>query len=79
MLFKDCHQVMALLKHSKEMERIQVQSSYVNSYHLSSAVTEKLPGIQGTRCGVDVTASSWKETVPHVDSSRRLIIWLDVQ
>lgn len=48
MVFKDCHQVMALLKHSKEMERIQVQNSYVNSYHLSSAVTEKLLGIQGT-------------------------------
>lgn len=48
MVFKDCHQVMVLLKHGKEMERIQVQSSYVNSYHLSSTVTEKLLGIQGT-------------------------------
>lgn len=48
MVFKDCHQVMVLLKHGKEMKRIEVQSSYVNSYHLSSAVTEKLLGIQGT-------------------------------
>lgn len=42
MVFEDWHQAMALLKQGKEMEKIQVQSSYASSYNLLSAVTEKL-------------------------------------
>lgn len=81
-MLTDLHQVVQS-KQVKKWRKFKSKVSHVNSYNSSSTVAEKASRYlryqvlaRGWR---RYDESSWKETAPSIDPSRRLIIWLEVQ